>query len=232
MSEGRSHPRGEQFASLNSQLSQAVGHFTQLLSSATAFGQAVNQFRTLEQQLALTNAAAGGTLTTFRQMESAARSFALATTASAQSAASALYFLAQAGFTVEQSLNALSGVMILAQATMQDVGFTSDLISSSLRTYNLTSLDSIRVANLFAAAQVNSLASLDKLAFSLRQVGPVASAMGQEIETTTAYLAELYNVGLRGEQAGTVLRNVMVRLVDVPASAKEVFNKYGISFKK
>lgn len=228
MAEGRAHPRGEQFSSLNSQLAQAVGHFTQLLSSATAFGQAISQFRVLEQQLALTNAAAGGTLTTFRQMEVAARRFALATTASAQSAASALYFLAQAGYSVEQSMNALSGVMILAQATMEDVGFTSDLIASTLRTYNLTSLDSIRVANLFAAAQVNSLASLDKLAFSLRQVGPVAAAMGMDIETTTALLAELYNVGLRGEQAGTVLRNVMVRMVDMPASAKAVFKKYGI----
>lgn len=231
MAEGRAHPRGEQFSALNSQLSQAVGHFTQLLSSATAFGQAVNQFRTLETQLALTNAAAGGTVTTFKQMEVAARQFALATTASAQESASALYFLAQAGYSVEQSMNALAGVMILAQATMQDVGFTSDLIASTLMTYSLTSLDAARVANLFAAAQMNSLASLDKLAFSLRQVGPVASAMGQEIETTTAYLAELYNVGLRGEQAGTALRNIMVRLIDPPKEAREVLTKYGIAVR-
>lgn len=229
MAEGRSHPRGEQFSALNSQLSQAVGNFTQLLSSATAFGQAINQFRTLETQLALTNAAAGGTISTFKQMEEAARSFALSTTATAQETASAMFYLAQAGYTVQQSMNALSGVMVLAQATMQDVAFTSDLIASTLKTYNLTSQDSVRIANLFAAAQTNSLASLDKLAFSLRQVGPVAASMGQDIETTTAFLNELYNIGLRGEQAGTALRNVMVRLAKPVGAASDVLTKYGIA---
>lgn len=232
MAEGRARPRGEQFSQLNSQLSQAVGHFTQLISSATAFGQAIGQFKALETQLALTNAAAGGTAETFERMGAASRQFAFATTASAQEAASALFYLAQAGYSVEQSMNALPGVMILAQATMQDVAFTSDLLASTLMTYQLTSLDTTRVANLFAAAQMNSLASLDKLAFSLRQIGPVASAMGQELEKTTAFLAELYNVGLRGEQAGTALRNVMVRLAKPVGAAATVLNKYGIATVK
>lgn len=229
MSEGRARPRGEQFAQLNSELSRAVVNFASLTSSASLFGASLNVFRQFEVQIVRANAAAQGTAESLRAMSEASRQFALFTTASATDAANALFFLSQAGFDASQSLNAMTGVLVLAQATMQDVAFTSDLIASTLKTYNLASVEASRVANLFAAAQVNSLASLDKLAFAMRQVGPIANSLGQEIETTTAFLAELFNIGLRGEQAGTALRNTMVRLLKPVGEARKTLEKYNIA---
>jgi TP901 family phage tail tape measure protein len=231
LAEARRRPRGEQFAQLNSELSRAVVQFTALLSTASAFGGSVNEFRQLELQLTRANNAARGTAQTFAAMSEASRNFALFTKAQATDAANALFFLSQAGFEASQSLNAMTGVLILSQATMQDVAFTSDLVASTLKTYGLASVEATRVANLFAAAQTNSLASLDKLAFSLRQVGPVAAAFNQDIEETTAFLSELYNVGLRGEQAGTALRNVMLRLAKPVGEARDVLEKYNIETK-
>ena len=66
-------------------------------------------------------------------MADAARSFSLVTTVSAVEAGQALQNLAQAGFTAEESLQAMNGVLLLSQATLSDVGLASDTLSSNIR---------------------------------------------------------------------------------------------------
>ena len=217
-----------QFGALNAQLQQAVVNFASLVSGATLFGQTIGAFREFEKQLVLTNSVAGGTIQQFRQMEQATRQFALATSVSATEAASALYFLASAGFSVDESLSAMNGVLLLSQATLTDVAFTSDVIASNLRAFGLEAMDATRMSNVFAAAITNSQATMDKLAFSLRQVAPAAAAMGAELEQVTAQLSELYNIGLRGEQAGTQLRNIYVRLARPVGGARDLLRQFNI----
>lgn len=223
-----SHGGGGNFASLNNQLQAAVTNFAALTSGASAFGAAINTFRLFERQLTLTNAVAGGTAAQFRQMEDAARSFALASATSATEAASALYFLAAAGFSVSDSLTTMNAVLTLSQATLTDVAFTSDVLASNIQAFGLEAADATRIANVFAASMSNSMASMDKLAFAMRQVAPAAAAVGQSVEETTAQLSELFNIGLRGEQAGTQLRNLIVRLARPVGEARDLLREMGI----
>jgi TP901 family phage tail tape measure protein len=217
------------FSQMNAELQQSIASFAQLVTGASAFGATVAAFREFEKQLTLTNAVAQGTIEQFERMEEATRNFALATATSATEAASALYFLAAAGFSVEESLSAMNGVLVLAQATLSEVSFVSDLVASNIRAFGLEAVDTSRLTNVFAAAMTNSLATMDKLAFSLRQVAPAASALGASVEETTAFLAELYNIGLRGEQAGTQLRNIFVRLSAPVGAAVDILREFGIA---
>lgn len=217
------------FGRVADDLRRAAGSFALLTSSATSFGVALNSFREFEKQLVSTNAIAQGTVQTYAAMEKAARGFALATTTSAVEAVAALQNLAQAGFTAQESLQAMTGVLLLASATLSDVGQTADLLSSNIRAFNLQASDATRISNVFAAAITNSLASMDKLTFAMRQVAPVASVANLSIEQTTAFLNELFNVGLRGEQAGTSLRNIIVRLVRPTGEAAKILRKIGVA---
>lgn len=218
-----------QYSQLARDLQGAAIQFSALASSASAFGGTVNVFREFERQLTLTGAAAGATAQQFRDMENATKRFSLAASAGATESASALYFLSQAGFDASESLSAMTGVLLLAQASMADTGFVADLLASTIQSYGLAAQDATRISNLFQAANVNSLASLDKLAYSFRQVGPVAALAGQSIEETTAYLANLYDIGLRGEQAGTALRNIIVRLTAPVGEARKILSEFGIA---
>jgi len=219
----------QRFSQLNAELQQTIASFAQLVTGASAFGATVAAFREFEKQLTLTNAAANGTIEQFEQMEQASRNFALATAASATEAASALFFLAQAGFSVNESLAAMTGVLVLSQATLTDVAFVSDVVASNIRAFGLEAIDTARLTNTFAAAMTNSLASMDKIAFAMRQVAPAANALGATVEETTAYLSELFNIGLRGEQAGTQLRNIFVRLAAPVGDAADILRDYGIA---
>lgn len=217
------------FGQVADDLRRAAGSFALLTSSATAFGASLNSFREFERQLVLTNAIAGGTVQQYRKMSDAARNFSLVTTTSATEAGAALQQLAQAGFSVQNSLQAMNGVLLLAQATLSDVRVTSDVISSNIRAFGLAAFETTRVANTFTAAITSSLATMDKLAFAFRQVAPVAELAGLSIEETTAALSVLFNVGLRGEQAGTALRNIIIRLVRPLGAASDLLREAGIA---
>lgn len=230
---GRSSGRSQEvaFGQIANDLQKAAFQFGAMVTGAQQLYAALNVFRELNRQLTLTAAIAGATAAEFKQMENAVRSFALGTTFTASQSANALLVLSQAGFTVQQSMSAMSGVLTLAQATLEDVNASADLVASTLTSYKLDAEDASRVSNLFAASMNKSLASLPKLAFALRQVGPVAGSMGISIEETTAALSELFNVGLRGEQAGTALRNVMVNLINPTGEAAKIIKTLGIQTK-
>lgn len=217
------------FGVVANDLQRAAVSFAALTSAASLFGRSLGAFRDFERQLTLTNAIANGTVEQFNRMADAARSFSLVTTVSAVEAGQALQNLAQAGFTAEESLQAMNGVLLLSQATLSDVGLASDTLSSNIRAFGLNASDTTRVANVFTAAITGSLATMDKLAFAFRQVAPVAELAGLSIEETTAALGVLFNVGLRGEQAGTALRNIIIRLVRPLGEASDLLDRAGIS---
>lgn len=218
-----------QYASLARDLQSAAIQFSALASSASAFGATVNSFRQFERQLTLTGSVAGATAQQFREMEKATRRFALAAVASATESANALYFLASAGFSTAQSLQAMSGVLLFAQATLSDTGQASDIIASNIRAFGLEAKDASRIANVFTATIASSQATIEKLGFALRQVGPVAGVAGQKLEETAAFLGQLFNIGLRGEQAGTALRNIIVRLAAPVGEARDILAQFGIA---
>ena len=210
-------------------LQRASSAFAGMTSAASALGSALNEFRKFERQLVLTNAIAQGTVREFERMKQAAVDFSLVTTTSAVEAGVALQNLAQAGFTAQESLNSMTGVLLLAQATLADVAMSADVLTATIRAFQLTTLDTTRVANTFTAAITGSLATIDKLAFAMRQVAPVANLAGLSIEETTAQLAVLFNQGLRGEQAGTALRNVIIRLVRPLGEAADILREAGVA---
>ena len=229
--QGRSSGRSQDiaFGNVAASLRDATFQLGAMAGAAQQLYSTLNVFRELEKQLTLTNAIAGGNAETFKQMEKAVRDFSLGVTYSAAESANALLQLTQAGFSVQQSIEAMSGVLTLSAATLEDVNETADLVASTLTSFSLQAGDASRVGNLFAASMNQSQASLPKLSFAMRQVGPVAAAMGVSLEQTTGALSALFNVGLRGEQAGTALRNVMVNLVSPAGEAAKVIKTLGLN---
>lgn len=228
---GRSSGRSQEiaFGNIANSLKEAAFQFTAMAGAAQQLYSTLNVFRELQRQLTLTNAIAGGNVQTFKAMENAVRGFALGVTFTAAESANALLQLSQAGFTTEEAIKAMSGVLTLASATLEDVNETADLVASTLTSFSLEAGEAARLSNLFAASMNQSLSSLPKLSFALRQVGPVAASLGVSIEQTTGALSALFNVGLRGEQAGTALRNVMVNLVSPAGEAAKVIKTLGLN---
>lgn len=208
---------------------QKLGTEFALLGASVGTISAVTvAFAQLQQTLVLTNSVAQGNAQQLKEMDKAVRDLSLGFRYSANEGAKALYDLSSAGFTVGESLRALTGVTLLAQGTLSSLSNTADTVANVITAFNLTANDSMRIANLFAAAISVTQATMDKLAYSMRYVAPVAHSMGASIEETTVALSALYNAGNRGQQGGTLLRDILVRLVNPSKEAAEVMARLGV----
>ena len=192
----------------------------------TALSTAAN----FEQSMANANSVAGGSSEELEKMSNVARQLGKETVFSASQAADAMYYMASAGYKVEQMEASLASVLNLSAATQNELAFTTDTVISSLNQFSLNADQAERVTNVYAAAIGNSQATLDKLAYSMRYAGPVANSLGYSIEQTTAALGLLYNSGFRGEQAGTILRSSLSRLLKPTSQINSALEELNLSF--
>lgn len=198
---------------------------------AGAFRGMITTFASFEQSMANVQAVTGATSAELLVLKDAAAQAGATTRYSASQAANALFYLGSAGFTATEAVDALDGVLELAQATGSDLAETADTVAAAISQFNLKASESSRVANVFAAANAKSQASLAKLQSSMRQVGPVAGALDVSIEETTASLMALYNAGFQGEQAGTALRSILLELSSTSSVTSKKLKDLGVTVR-
>lgn len=202
---------------------------------ALAVGKATATFVDFEQ--AVTNAASVTGKSgpeyeaTKKNIESLAKTLGETTVFSAQQAANALYDLSSAGYDVGTMVKSdLEPIMNLAAATQADLTFTTETVTSTLGQFGLGIEDSIKVSDVFAKTIGSSKATLEKLAMSMKYVGPVAHSLGMDIEDVNAMLGVLYNAGFKGEQAGTSLRAAMSRLMNPTKAVSDALKRLGLTY--
>uniref|UniRef100_A0A6H1ZVM3 Putative tail protein n=1 Tax=viral metagenome TaxID=1070528 RepID=A0A6H1ZVM3_9ZZZZ len=198
-------------------------------AAVTALKSVITTFASFDQQMRNVASVAGATTEEMKRLSDASRDMAKTSVFTASEAAQAQYYLASAGMNVNQIISAQSGVMTLAAATGSDLARTSEAVASAISQFGLEAEDATRVSNVYAAAISMSQATQDKLTDSMRYAGPVASALGQSIEQTSAQLMVLYNAGLRGEQAGTGLRSTLLKLQEITPKAAATFKELNIN---
>ena len=151
----------------------------------------------------------------------------------ASEAADAFYDLASAGYDVaKMGIDELKPVLDLAAATQAELKKTTEIVTASLGQFGLTMQDSIRIADVFAKTIGSSKATIDKLGVSMATVGPVANAMGLEIEETSAILGILYNSGIDASTAGTALRGAFARLMSPTSAMVGVLKDLGVTLEE
>ncbi len=193
---------------------------------------AVKMASDFEQSMANAASVSGATGAEFEKMKNVAREMGSTTAFSAKEAADAMYYMASAGWKANQMAEAIKPTLDLAAATQSDLAFTTDTVVATLNQFGLKAKDTGRVTNVFSAAIGNSQATLEKLSYSMRYVGPVANSLGYSVEQATAALSLLYNAGYKGEQAGTVLRGALSALLKPTKEVNQTLEEMGVSYSK
>lgn len=183
-----------------------------------------------EQSMANAASVAGATGEELQRMTDIAREMGSKTVFSASDAADALYYMASAGYKVDQMAASIEATLNLASATQYDLAATTDIVIATLNQFGLEASSAERVTNVFASAIGNSMASMDKLSNSMGYVGPVANSLGYEIEEVVGALSVLYNAGYDGSTAGTSLRQAFVALMNPTSATLGVLEELGVSY--
>ena len=163
------------------------------------------------------------------KLERLARDLGATTKFSAKEAADGLKYMAMAGWTTEQMMTALPGVLDLAAASGEDLGLTSDIVTDSLTAFGMTAKEVGGFVDLLASASSNSNTNVALMGETFKYVAPLFGALGYSAEDAALATGLMANAGIKGSQAGTSLRSAMTRLVKPVGEAEGLIKELGIS---
>jgi len=171
----------------------------------------------------------------YEALENAAKEIGKTTEFTATQSAGAINFLAMAGFDAAQSIAALPGVVDLATAASLDLARATDIATDTLGAFGLSVKDPIKLAknlarvnDVLAKTTTSANTDMEQLFESIAAGAADFKTAGQSIESFAALTGIMANAGKKGEAAGTVLRNVMVRLAAPTGEAADMLKKMGI----
>nr|WP_317413260.1 phage tail tape measure protein [uncultured Solibaculum sp.] len=183
-----------------------------------------------ESAMSRVKAISGATEDEFKKLNDQAKQLGADTSFSASQAAEGMENLASAGFTVEEITAAMPGLLDLAAASGEDLAASSEIAASAIRSFGLEASDAGHVADVLAANANMTNAAVVDTGYAFKYVAPIAKSLGISMEETAASIGILSNAGIKGEQAGTVLRGAMTRLVKPTEAAANAAEALGVSF--
>lgn len=184
-----------------------------------------------EQSMARVQAVSGATGEDMERMRQSAISLGATTAYSASEAATGMGLLAEAGYSTEDILTAIPGVMTLAAAGQMDLANAAGVTTSLLRDFGLTAGDTGRLVDVLAKASQDSNGTVADFGAALAAVAPLASGMGVSLEETTAAIAALGDAGVTGGAAGGQLKEMLETLSSPSAEAAAKLQELGVSVK-
>lgn len=210
---------------------QAIGQQWSLYISAPliAIGKkALDSAADFEISMNVIEQVTGATTKQMAAMSKQALKLGKDTVFSANEAAEAQLELGKAGMAVNDIMQAMPGVLDLAAAGDVDLAKAAKLTASALNAFGLEAEQSAYVANLLAAAANASAADIQDLSLGFMQGGFAFAAAGQKVDDLAASLAILTNVGLKGTDAGTALKNMFTQMYGPTDKAAKVMSAYKI----
>lgn len=144
-------------------------------------------------------------------------------------AAEAQKFLAMAGLSVDQVMKALPGTLQLAAAGEMDLATAADLATNIMSSNALKVKDLTRVNDVLAYTAANANTSVVELGGGLANIGPFGRLAGLGIEELSSWLGTLANQGLKGAEAGTMVRNAIMDLQNPTAKMITAMEAGGIA---
>lgn len=108
--------------------------------------------------------------------------------------------------------NVTDQVLLLAQAAKLNLATSATFTTASLNQFKLGADQAGRVVNVLAASSKIGASEVAETGEALKQAGAVASSMGISFESATAAVQTLARANIKGGEAGTALRAIMLRL--------------------
>ncbi|QOS77997.1 phage tail tape measure protein [Paenibacillus sp. JNUCC31] len=163
------------------------------------------------------------------ELEQLAITMGAQTKYSATEAAQGIEELIKAGVKVQDVMSGgLSGALSLATAGELELADAAEIASTALNAFKSDSLSVQDAADILAGAANASATSVSELKFGLSQSASVAASVGLSFKDTATALAAFAQNGLKGSDAGTSLKTMLMRLQPTTADAYATFKDLGL----
>ena len=196
---------------------------TAAVATFTSFDDAMRQVRAT---MGLYDETSAQTAEDIDALTEAAKEMGRTTRYSASEAASALNYLALAGYNADQAIEALPTVLRLAQAGGLDLAYASDLVTDSMSALGLEMGQLTTFADQLAVTSQKSNTNVSQLGQAILTVGATAANLAGGTTELNAELGILADSGIKGAEGGTHLRNVILALTQPTEAGAQAIAKY------
>jgi TP901 family phage tail tape measure protein len=172
-------------------ITQQAASFDAELRKAAAIEGSAGSFDTLRQSVEGVAAAAAGT---------PAQVAALATA------------LSRAGFSAQETAQALDGIVKGAEATDTAFDRMGGIAATVLNTFGMQAGETGKVIDVMVASANSANQTIEDLGEALSYSGSVAASLGVDMADLSGVIALLADAGIRGSRAGTTLSTGLNRL--------------------
>ena len=227
---------GNGFSAVGSTLTQLGSMVNGLSQELINFGKdSVNIYREYEKsmkdaEVALSTTYGRGTKelsSVMAQLDVSATEWAATTIFHTNDVANAISEMAHAGWDGEKILSAMPAAMELAQAGSLDLSEAVNYIVKSTNSLGIDSVDDIgNFIDIWAFAANSSASTIGEFGDAMLRMGSTMRFASNPEELMTL-IAVTANAGQTGSEAGTLIRNSMMRLVAPTKKAKEAMAELG-----
>ena len=228
-------------AAIGSKAVSAVGSGLKSLTTG-----AISAGANFENAMSSVAAISGATGSDFDRLSEKAKQLGKSTQYTASETASAMEYMAMAGWKTEDMLNGIEGVMDLAAASGEDLAGVSDIVTDAMTAFGLSADGTTKIikdgftkevsnashfADVLAAASANSNTNVAMLGESFKYAAPVAGSLGYSVEDTAIALGLMASSGLKSSMAGSSLRTILTNLAKPTDDISDAMDYLGISLQ-
>lgn len=218
------------WSGLKTTVSAAVGAMTAAGTAVAAIGAAsINVGKDFESAMSSWRGTADATDAEFQKARDAAMEMGRKTSKTAKESANALEYMALAGWSVEDSIAGLPGVLRLSEATGLDLARTSDLVTDSMSALGVEIDGLSGYLDIAAKANNKSNQTAEQLMEAYLGVGGMMKNLNVPLAESATALGVLANRGIKGSEAGNALNAVMINLTTGTGQAGKMMAKLGVS---
>ena len=181
-----------------------------------------------EKGMSEVKAISGATGKDFDALREKAVDLGASTAFSAGEVAEAMTEMAKAGWSSQQIIDGMAGVLNAAAASGEGLATVSTIVADTITGFGMAASDSSKIADLLTQAANSGTIGITDLGESFKYIAPVAGAMGLSVEDVTTAISAMSMAGIKGSQAGTSLRTMLTRMVKPTDAVATAMDELGL----
>lgn len=166
---------------------------------------------------------------TFEKLRDFGKEMGATTAFSAREAAQGLQNMATAGYTAEEAIVMLPKTLDLASAGELELAKSSQIVTDSQKALGLSFEETGVLVDQMAKTASRTNTSVEELGEGILKIGSNARILAGGTAELNTELGLLADVGIKGAEGGTKLRNVILALSAPTEKAQKELDKLGVS---
>ena len=197
--------------------------------AVVAFGaSSVKAGAEFDKAMAQVAATSGKSVDEIGELREFAQEMGATTAFSATQAAEALNYMALAGYDSETSMKMLPNVLNLAAAGGMELATASDMVTDAQTALGLSLDETQTMVDQMAKASSTTNTSVSQLGDALLTVGGNAKVVKGGTAELSSVLGALADNGIKGSEAGTHLRNILLAMNPSTDDAAAAWEQLGV----